>query len=78
MGLSLFCDDPSAPIPRAVVLELRCDGDHGLFPPESAQFREDGFVSAYAKAMKEGWLDRSLYWLGPCCSGKAQREQEDD
>ena len=38
MTLRLFCLDLDAPFPRAVTLELRCDGDHGLFGPPIAQF----------------------------------------
>jgi hypothetical protein len=71
MSLRLFCRDESAPIPRQVIMELSCDGDHGLFPPAPARFEQDGFIAQYAAAMKAGWLDRQDVMLGPCCSGKA-------
>jgi len=74
MGLALFCPDPDAPIPRAVHLELACDGDHGLFPPAPAIFAQPSYVEQYAAAMAAGWRETSRagrrLFLGPCCSGK--------
>jgi hypothetical protein len=70
MSLRLFCSDETAPVPRAVVLEMRCDGDHGLFPPDAARFEQHGFIAQYAAAMKAGWLDRQDSVLCPQCSGK--------
>lgn len=77
MGLRLFSPDPSGPIPRRVVLELTCDGDHGLFPPTVARFEQVGFMAQHAAAMKAGWLDRNESVLGPCCSGKARPRPDD-
>ncbi len=70
MPLRLFCPDETAPIPRAVVLELSCDGDHGLFPPAPVRFEQDGYIAKYAAAMKAGWLDRQDKIFCPECSGK--------
>jgi hypothetical protein len=74
VSLRLFCPEPSAPPPRRVMLELRCDGDHGLFPPEPGRFERDGFVAQYGAAMQAGWLDRQEAVLCPDCSGKAARK----
>ncbi len=75
MGLRIFCTDEAAPYPRPVVLELVCDGDHGLFTPEAVLFDEaDGFIAQHTTAMRAGWLEthdaRGRIFLGPCCSGK--------
>src|SRR5579862_7515522 len=67
MSLRLLCPEPLAPIPRRIVLELRCDGDHGLFPPEPGRFDEDGFIASYSRAMQAGWLDRQDSVLCPEC-----------
>lgn len=77
MGLRILCPDESAPFPRPVVLELTCDGDHGLFPPTPKRFEHrDGFVGEHADAMASGWLERQAprgrIFLGPCCSGKGK------
>jgi hypothetical protein len=72
VSLRLYVADPSQSPPRRVVLELRCDGDHGLFPAEPATFHEDGFIAQYAAAMQAGWLDRQDAMFCPDCSGKAR------
>lgn len=76
MSLRLFSPDPSQPIPRRVALELTCDGDHGLFPPEPARFDQAGFIAQYAAAMAAGWLDRQEFVLCPDCSGKTKQRGE--
>jgi hypothetical protein len=73
MSLRLFAPDPSAPIPRRVVLELRCDGDHGLFYPPQTVFDQHSFIAQYGAAMRAGWLDRQEVVLCPECSGKGRR-----
>lgn len=70
VGLRLICPEPDAPIPRAVVLELTCDGDHGLFPMAATRFEGSGFIAQYSAAMRAGWLDRYDKVLCPACSGK--------
>lgn len=75
MGVRLFCADEKLPIPRPVTLELTCDGEHGLFPPDPQRFDgAGGFIAHHAAAMRAGWLERhdtgERQWLGPCCSGK--------
>ncbi len=75
MSLRLFCPDDSLPPPRSVVLELRCDGDHGLFPPPAQRFEQDGYVAQNAAAMRAGWLDRGQVILCPECSGKVMRNE---
>ena len=73
MGLRLFAKDESAPIPRGVIMELRCDGDHGLFGAPMHRFEEDGYVAQNSAAMRAGWLDRGDVILCPDCSGKKPR-----
>lgn len=78
MGLRIFCPDETAPLPRPVVLELACDGDHGMFgPPAPVRFEQDDFVKQHAAAMRAGWLEThdasGPIFLGPCCSGKRPR-----
>ena len=76
MGLRIYCPDETARIPRPTVLELTCDGDHGLLPALSQRFdHPDGFVRQHAAAMQAGWREtfeqeRGRVFLGPCCSGK--------
>src|SRR5258708_37799611 len=79
--LRILCeDDPEpmskgAPYPRPVVLELTCDGEHGLFEPTRQTFwHAAGFIAQHTAAMRAGWLERVIdgerHWFGPCCSGK--------
>lgn len=76
MGMRIFCPDEDQAVPRDVVLELACDGEHGLFPPAPARFAGPGWLNDYA--MTAGWKttfrDGERVWLGPCCSGKVSRE----
>ena len=78
MGLRITCPDESAPIPKPTVLVLECDGDHGLFPSQGANFERGGYIEQYAEAMRAGWREswdreRGRIFLGPCCSGKTPR-----
>ncbi len=74
MGLRIYCPAPDEPVPRDVWLELACDADHGLFPPEPETFRQASYIEQYSAAMAAGWREtfdggRRLF-VGPCCSGK--------
>jgi hypothetical protein len=75
MGIRIFVPDEAAAIPRAVVLELTCDGDHGFLPPAQT-FAQGGFISQHDAAMRAGWKEaqgpNGRLWMGPCCSGKSQ------
>lgn len=75
MGISIAVTDRRGPHPWPIEIVLRCDGEHGLFPGSTAEFRhERGYVGAYSAAMKAGWKDTQVdgrrVFLGPCCSGK--------
>jgi hypothetical protein len=68
--------ESSGPIPRSILICLRCDGHEGeLIGGDVAVFKHvGGFMGAYSLAMKAGWKDtcrsgRRIF-LGPCCSGK--------
>jgi hypothetical protein len=69
--------DESAPVPREMVLELTCDGDHGLFRPPPAIFSGPGWLNHYALAA--GWRTPSKgterLWLCPQCSGPQTGDQ---
>jgi hypothetical protein len=78
MSLRLVCLGILTSPPRRVVLELHCDGDHGLFPADPGHFDLGGFVANYSAAMNAGWLDRYDSMLCPDCSGKRARRGEHD
>lgn len=68
MTLRIFSPDESAACPRPVVLELRCDGDHGLFPAPAARFERDGYIAQRAAATRDGWAIGGEVILCPECS----------
>jgi hypothetical protein len=74
MGLSIYCEDETAPIPRETVLELVCDAEaDSLFPPARAIFRhQDGIIAQRTAATKAGWLEssdgRGRIFLCPVCA----------
>jgi hypothetical protein len=77
MGLSIFCPDESAPIPRATHLRLTCDGAHGLLPAPAQTFTEPDYVAQRHAASVAGWrVSGDGVVLGPCC--KRVRVAEED
>jgi hypothetical protein len=68
--------DACGPIPRAILICLRCDGHEGqLIGGDIAVFKHpEGYIGAYGLAMKAGWKDTAhdgkRVFFGPCCSGK--------
>ena len=76
MTLLLFCPDESQPIPRQVVMELRCDGDHGLFPPQPIRFERDGYIAQRKAATLDGWVISAETVLCPECSRKRKGPPE--
>ena len=68
--------DACGPIPRAILICLRCDGHDGqLIGGDIAVFKHpEGYIGAYGLAMKAGWKDTAhdgkRVFFGPCCSGK--------
>jgi hypothetical protein len=70
MTLRLICPDETAPIPRAVWLELMCDGCSADLFGVSETFRQDGYIAQRHAATRAGWKfagDGKIY--GPCCRG---------
>ena len=57
MGIRIYCPVPDEPPPKATWLELTCDADHGLLPPPSATFRDEGYVAQRAAATRLGWSE---------------------
>ena len=74
MGLRIYAVKPRGALPRKVVLELTCDGQHGFVPPTPQVFSSGGFVRQFSDAMSAGWKETFNHgerrFLGPCCSGK--------
>ena len=69
MGTRIFVLDESAPIPRQTVLELTCDGEHGLFGVETFRAETGDFVEQRHAATLAGWrVQESGRILGPCCA----------
>jgi hypothetical protein len=71
MSIRLFCPDETAPVPRAVWMELNCDGPHCGLVEEFATFRQDGYIAQRRAASQSGWVftgDGKHY--GPYCSKK--------
>lgn len=69
MGLRLFSETAGPPWPVPIIVEMTCDGEHGLFRPEPHRFPCPTVV------YRAGWKETSgaggeKCWLGPCCSGK--------
>lgn len=74
MPLLIRAIDESAPPPRATVLELTCDGDHGLFAAEAQSFHGPSLIEQWSAAIDCGWKETRIgvrrVFLGPRCSGK--------
>ena len=73
MGLSIYAVDERQPVPRDVVMRLRCDSDHGLFPVSEVFPCDPWYPTAHSRATRRGWKITSLEVLCPGCSGKQVR-----
>ena len=75
MGLRITCPNEAISEPPRAILELICDGDHGLLPaPAECFVHEGGAVEQYAEAMRAGWKEHNnshgRLFFCPQCSGK--------
>lgn len=78
MGLRITCPNEAISEPPRVMLELICDGDHGLLPvPVECFIHECGAIEQYAAAMRAGWKEHSnshgRLFFCPQCSSKTPR-----
>ena len=69
--------ESTSDVEEAVILELTCDGDHGLLPVLECFVHEDGTIEQYAAAMRAGWKEHNnshgRLFFCPQCSGKKPR-----
>jgi hypothetical protein len=81
MGLRIFAEDPAGPLLRKTLLELVCDGDHGLFPATRARFEQENYVAQRSAATRLGWragaplTKGGMRVRGPCCPGKVNEDE---
>lgn len=77
MGLRITCPNEAISKPPRVILELTCDGDHGLLPVLECFVHEDGTIEQYSAAMRAGWKEHNnshgRLFFCPQCSGKKPR-----
>jgi hypothetical protein len=82
--ISISCLSEREPVPRSILVSFECAEDHGLFGPARRTYSHaDGFIAAYAHAMRDGWkaaLDPAgvRIFLCPECSGKAIHAPSED
>jgi hypothetical protein len=77
MGIRVYALDETAPVPRAVVAEIECDSDHGLFPVRVAIEGAHWWPDVHAALMADGWMYRpgtDREFLCSACSGKGKRD----
>jgi hypothetical protein len=58
---------PAAYNPARVILQLTCEGDHGLFAPPAREFDEGGYTAARSAAAAAGWRRVAGRWHCPEC-----------
>lgn len=91
MGLEIIAKP--GPIPREMMLRLRCDGDHG-FLERFDIFEGAGFVELRAEATRMGWKETYVtgaragrdgtkasvfrMFLCPECAGRSARGEDHD
>lgn len=71
MSLLIFADETSPP-PRAVTVQITCDGEHGLFEAPVFCSRAD-YPAARSRATREGWAETGGRFLCPQCTGRSER-----
>ena len=84
MGYRIFAPEPESRPPMGTALALACDGKNLLCEPQRVFDDPAGYIEQRRQASHAGWLirpaekGRGYEVLGPCCSGKKMKGNDDE